>query len=90
MTNCASPGSPDQPGSVVVNGTVTIAGEPVRGYVRLLDSAGEFVAEVPTTAEGGFTFHAVAGDWILRAITPSRTVDQPITAPLAAPIHLQL
>ena len=40
------------------------AGESSRGaYVRLLDSSGEFTAEVPTSATGHFRFFAADGNW---------------------------
>ncbi len=40
----------------VIQGAVSRDGQPVVGYVRLLDSGGEFTAEVPTSPEGGFRF----------------------------------
>ena len=41
----------------VVQRTVTRAGTPVStGYARLLNGDGEFVAEVPLGADGGFRF----------------------------------
>ncbi len=44
-------GGPDlatlKPGETAIQGQVTKDGEPVSGYVRLLDSTGEFTAEVP-------------------------------------------
>ena len=42
---------------------MTRDGEPVTGYVRLLDSTGEFTAEVPTSATGQFRFYAAEGTW---------------------------
>ncbi|WP_316316523.1 DUF1416 domain-containing protein, partial [Clavibacter michiganensis] len=48
----AKAGGPDastiKPGETTIQGQVTKDGEPVVGYVRLLDSTGEFTAEVPT------------------------------------------
>jgi len=56
----------------VVQGQVTRNGEPVGGaYVRLLDRAGEFTAEVLTSATGHFRFFAGPGDWTLRTLAPS-------------------
>jgi Protein of unknown function (DUF1416) len=56
---------------VVVRGRVMIAGSPLPlGYVRLLDSDGEFVAEVALAADGAFTFYTVEGDWTLRLLAP--------------------
>lgn len=55
----------------VVRGQVTRDGSPVSsGYVRLLNSDGEFVAEVPLGEDGGFTFYAASGDWTLRVLAP--------------------
>jgi hypothetical protein len=55
----------------VVQGTVTQGGAPVSvGYARLLNEGGEFVAEVPLGADGGFQFFAAPGDWTLRVLAP--------------------
>ena len=55
----------------VVQGTVTQAGAPVStGYARLLNSGGEFVAEVPLGEDGGFRFFAAPGSWTLRVLAP--------------------
>lgn len=55
----------------IIQGTVTKAGAPVRsGYARLLNSGGEFVAEVPLGEDGGFRFFAAQGDWTLRVLAP--------------------
>jgi hypothetical protein len=55
----------------VIQGVVSRDGEPVAGaYVRLLDGAGEFVAEVPTSATGQFRFFAAPGTWTLRTLAP--------------------
>jgi hypothetical protein len=58
----------------VIQGRVLRAGAPVSGaYVRLLDSAGEFTAEVPTSATGHFRFFAGDGNWTLdRAVHAAR------------------
>jgi uncharacterized protein YfaS (alpha-2-macroglobulin family) len=54
----------------IVQGTVVREGAPVAGaYVRLLDSTGEFTAEVQTSATGNFRFFAAPGDWTLRTLT---------------------
>ena len=53
----------------VIQGVVTRDGQPVGGaYVRLLDSSGEFTAEVVTSATGAFRFFARPGSWTLRAL----------------------
>jgi len=66
----------------VIQGAVSRDGAPVVGYVRLLDASGEFTAEVPTSAEGGFRFFAAPGTWTLRALVPGGTVDHVVTAEL--------
>jgi len=54
----------------IIQGTVTADGQPVGGaFVRLLDSSGEFTAEVVTSATGGFRFFARPGSWTLRALS---------------------
>ena len=55
----------------VIQGQVLRGEEPVGGaYVRLLDSTGEFTAEVPTSATGHFRFFAAPGTWTLRTLAP--------------------
>ncbi len=67
----------------VIQGTVTKDGQPVGGaYVRLLDSSGEFTAEVPTSATGQFRFFAAPGTWTLRTLAPGATVDRAVAAQL--------
>ena len=50
------------------------------GHVRLLDSTGEFTAEVPTNAEGQFRFFAAPGSWTLVIQAPGARVEKSITA----------
>ena len=66
----------------IVQGRVTKLGTPVpTGYARLLNSDGEFVAEVPLGEDGGFTFYAAPGDWTLRVLAPGGIrVDQAVSA----------
>jgi hypothetical protein len=66
----------------VVQGLVTCAGEPVGGaYVRLLDSSGEFTAELPTSASGHFRFFAAPGTWTVRTLAPgAQPVDRTVVA----------
>jgi len=66
----------------VIQGVVVRATESVPGaYVRLLDSDGEFVAEVSTSATGHFRFFAAPGSWTLRTLAPrSPVVDRVVTA----------
>ena len=56
-------------------------GTPVsNGHVRLLDSAGEFTAEVPTNAEGQFRFFAAPGTWTLVVQAPGARVEKRVVA----------
>jgi hypothetical protein len=50
------------------------------GYVRLLDSSGEFTAEVPTNAEGQFRFFAAPGTWTLVVQAPGARVEKRVIA----------
>lgn len=57
------------------------SGEPVAGaYVRLLDSTGEFTAEVVTSPAGQFRFFAAPGSWTLRALSRHGNGDTAVTA----------
>jgi hypothetical protein len=64
----------------VIQGVVRRGGEPVVGYVRLLDDTGEFTAEVPTSATGEFRFFAAPGTWTVRALVPGGTADRTVSA----------
>jgi hypothetical protein len=56
----------------VIQGLVYSGEEPVAGgYVRLLDSGGEFTAEVVTSATGQFRFYARPGSWTVRLVPGS-------------------
>ena len=73
----------------IVQGTVVKDGAPVGGaYVRLLDSTGEFTAEVQTSATGAFRFFAAPGDWTLRTLTSGSSVDTPATARLGEVVEV--
>lgn len=65
------PASVDLENETVITGAVVNAdNEPVPGaYVRLLDSSGEFTAEVVTSPAGVFRFFAAPGTWTLRALS---------------------
>jgi Protein of unknown function (DUF1416) len=73
---CGAPAqSPTLPAGIdleketVIFGVVTKADAPVPGaYVRLLDSTGEFVAEVVTSATGDYRFFAAPGTWTLSVL----------------------
>ena len=65
----------------VIQGQVLRGEEPVGGaYVRLLDSTGEFTAEVPTSATGHFRFFAGDGNWTLRTLAPGARADRSVVA----------
>src|SRR5436309_15498128 len=65
----------------VIQGTVTRGGQPEGGaYVRLLDSSGEFTAEVVTSATGAFRFFARPGSWTLRALASGAQADAKVAA----------
>ena len=65
----------------VIQGRVLRGDDPVAGaYVRLLDSGGEFTAEVPTSATGHFRFFANDGNWTLRTLAPGTKRDRPVVA----------
>jgi hypothetical protein len=75
--SCAAPGQGSElPAGVdiaeqsVVQGKVCVGAEPVAGaFVRLLDSTGEFTAEVVTSLAGDFRFYAAPGSWTVRALS---------------------
>lgn len=66
----------------VVHGHVRKGAEPLPGaYVRLLGEAGEFTAEVQTSATGYFRFYAADGAWTLRTLSRGADpVDTQVTA----------
>lgn len=74
------PAGVDPGKEAVIQGVVKRAGEPVVGYVRLLDGTGEFTAEVPTSATGQFRFFAAPGTWTVRALVPGGTTDRTVSA----------
>jgi hypothetical protein len=78
----AIPLSVDLQKETVITGLVRAeGGETVAGaYVRLLDSTGEFTAEVVTSPEGQFRFFAAPGTWTLRALSRHGNGDASVTA----------
>ena len=71
----------DVAAETVIQGTVTRGGQPEGGaYVRLLDSSGEFTAEVVTSATGAFRFFARPGTWTLRALAAGAQADTKVEA----------
>ena len=85
---CGAPSqSPNLPAGIdveketVIYGVVTADGSPVpSAYVRLLDSTGEFTAEVVTSATGDFRFFAAPGTWTLSVLHKDGSVRQDVTA----------
>jgi hypothetical protein len=77
----------------VIEGSVSSGGSAVSGaYVRLLDSTGEFTAEVVTSEEGEFRFFAAPGEWTLRALSSAGQGQATVEAALgtAAQVQIQL
>ncbi|GAA4738239.1 DUF1416 domain-containing protein [Gordonia alkaliphila] len=75
--------------TVLTGQVVDGGGTPVSGaFVRLLDSTGEFTAEVVASATGDFRFFAAPGTWTLRALSAQGNGDVTI-APDAPGIHSQ-
>lgn len=67
--------------ATVLTGTVRADGEPVGGaFVRLLDSTGEFTAEVVSSAAGQFRFFTAPGSWTIRALHRSGNGEAAVTA----------
>lgn len=85
---CGAPSqSPNLPAGIdveketVIYGTVSAGGAPVpSAYVRLLDSTGEFTAEVVTSATGDYRFFAAPGTWTLSVLHKDGSVRQEVTA----------
>ena len=81
----------DLTAETVVQGTVTAAGAGVAGaYVRLLDSSGEFTAEVVSSGEGKFRFFARPGTWTVRALAPGRSGEASVTAAAGQPANVSV
>jgi hypothetical protein len=76
------PAGVDLEKETVITGILTTAdGEAVGGaYVRLLDSTGEFTAEVVTSPAGQFRFFAAPGNWTLRALSRQGNGDASLAA----------
>ena len=85
---CGAPAqSPTLPAGVdlsketVIFGVVRAGETPVPGaYVRLLDSTGEFTAEVVTSATGDFRFFAAPGEWTLSVLHKDGSARTPVSA----------
>jgi hypothetical protein len=85
MTSCGAPTSlegVDVSTQSVISGVVRRGGGAVAGaYVRLLDTSGEFAAEVPTGETGEFRFFAAPGRWTVRTLAAGAApVDRAVVA----------
>ena len=75
------PASVDLSKETVIGGVVRATDGPVGGaYVRLLDSSGEFTAEVVTSPAGAFRFFAAPGTWTVRALSRAGNGDLVVSA----------
>jgi hypothetical protein len=76
----------------VIEGRVAASGgDAVSGaYVRLLDSTGEFTAEVVTSEEGEFRFFAAPGQWTLRALSSAGAGQATVEAALGSASQVQI
>lgn len=105
MRTCgATPGGPDLSGidlskQTVIQGVVlrdgisdgVPNGLPVtNAYVRLLDSNGEFTAEVPTNEEGQFRFFAAPGFWKVVALATGARAEVGFEARRGTPMEIVL
>jgi len=103
MRTCgATPGGPDISGidlttQTVIQGVILRDGEDDgvpngtpggNAYVRLLDSTGEFTAEVPTNADGQFRFFAAPGAWTLIILASGARAEREVIAAKGAPVDL--
>ncbi|SHE52731.1 DUF1416 domain-containing protein [Streptoalloteichus hindustanus] len=79
--SAALPANVDPGKEIVLTGRVLADGQPVGGaFVRLLDAAGEFTAEVVSSPEGDFRFFAAPGAWTVRALHRSGRGETAVSA----------
>jgi hypothetical protein len=57
-------------------------------HVRLLDSHGDFTAELPTNVDGQFRFFAAPGSWTLVVLAPGVRKELSVSAALGVPADL--
>jgi hypothetical protein len=57
-------------------------------HIRLLDSHGEFTAEVPTNTDGQFRFFAAPGAWTLVVLAPGVRKELRVSAATGVPAEL--
>ena len=64
-------------------------GAPVaNAHVRLLDSHGDFTAELPTNVDGQFRFFAAPGSWTLVVLAPGVRKELSVAAATGVPADL--
>ena len=81
----------DVAAETVIQGLVVQGDEPVpAAYVRLLDGAGEFTAEVVASATGRFRFFARPGDWTLRVLSARGTGEAHVSARQGEPVDTRV
>ena len=82
------PTSVDLEKETVISGRVVDSSGQAVGasFVRLLDSSGEFTAEVVASATGDFRFFAAPGSWTLRELSAAGNGDA-VVEPMGAGIH---
>ena len=103
MKTCgATPGGPSLDGvdltkQSVIQGVILRDGDadgvpngaPVaNAHIRLLDSQGEFTAEVPTNTDGQFRFFAASGAWTLVVLAPGVRKELRVSAATGVPAEL--
>ena len=103
MRTCgATPGGPSLDGidltkQSVIQGVILRDGDadgvpngaPVaNAHIRLLDSQGEFTAEVPTNSDGQFRFFAAPGAWTLVVLAPGVRKELSVIAATGVPADL--
>lgn len=88
VQNQTLPAGVDTETETVITGRVIGAdSQPVGGaFVRLLDSTGEFTAEVVASATGDFRFFAAPGKWTVRALSSAGNGDT-VIAPDEPGVH---
>jgi uncharacterized GH25 family protein len=87
------PAGVDATKETVIQGQVVRDGAPVpSAYVRLLDSGGEFTAEVVAGDNGDFRFFAAPGSWTVRGLAPGGVAgEQKVEADTGiTTVHLEL
>ena len=81
MSSSCVDAPPDHTGETGIQGRVLRADQPVEGaYVRLTGSGDEFVAELPSKADGSFRFYVAPGTWTLVCLAPNDVrLEQPVS-----------